>query len=63
MEKQVQQTNQNSDVTTLRKHILESKDINLALLLYHKNEVPQPRTIFSKVLTVESSAPKDTRLE
>ena len=63
MEKQVQLTNQNSDVTTLRKHILEGKDINLALLLYHKNEVPQPRTIFSKVLTVELLAPKDTRLE
>ena len=60
MEKQVQQTNQNSGVTTLRKQILEGKDINLALLLCHKNEVPQPRTIFSKVLTVELSAPKDT---
>jgi hypothetical protein len=63
MEKQVQQTNQNSGATTLRKQILEGKDINLALLLYHKNEEPQPRTIFSKVLTVELSAPKDTRLE
>ena len=63
MEKQVQQTNQNSGVTTLCKQILEGKEFNLALLLYHKNEVPQPRTIFSKVLTVDLSAPKDTRLE
>jgi hypothetical protein len=38
MEKQVQQTNQNSGVTTLRKQILEGNDINLALLLDHKNE-------------------------
>jgi hypothetical protein len=44
MEKQVQQTNQNSVVTTLRKQILEGKEFNLAVLLYHKNEVPQPRT-------------------
>ena len=48
---------------TLRKQILEGKDINLALLLYPKNEVPQTRTIFSEGLTVELSAPKDTRLE
>ena len=46
---------------TLRKQILEGKDINLALLLYPKNEVPQTRTIFSEGLTVELSAPKDTR--
>ena len=48
---------------TLRKQIVEDKDINLALLLYPKNEVPQTRTIFSEGLTVELSAPKDTRLE
>jgi hypothetical protein len=63
MEKQVQQTNQNSGATTLRKQIWEGKDIKLALLLYHKKEEPQPRTIFSKGLTVELLAPKDTRLE
>jgi hypothetical protein len=48
---------------TLRKQMLEGKDINLVLLLYPKNEVPQTRTIFSEGLTVELSAPKDTRLE
>ena len=48
---------------TLRKQILEGKDINLALLLYPKNEVPQTRTTFSEGLTVELSAPKDTRIE
>ena len=48
---------------TLRKQILEGKDINLALLLYPKNEVPQTRTIFSEGLTVKLSPPKDTRLE
>ena len=48
---------------TLCKQILEGKDIHLALLLYPKNEVPQTRTIFSEGLTVELSAPKDTRLE
>ena len=42
---------------TLRKQMLEGKDINLALLLYPKNEVPQIG------LAVELSAPKDTRLE
>jgi hypothetical protein len=31
---------------TLHKQILEGKDINLALLLYSKNEVPQTRTNF-----------------
>jgi hypothetical protein len=35
MEKQVQQTNQNSGVTTLRKQILEGKEFNLAYLLLH----------------------------
>jgi hypothetical protein len=48
---------------TLRKQILEGKNINLALLLYPKNEVPQTRTIFSEALTVTLSPPKDTRLE
>jgi hypothetical protein len=33
---------------TLHKQILEGKDINLALLLYPKNEVPQTRTTFSE---------------
>ena len=41
----------------------EGKDINLALLLYPKNEVPQTRTIFFEGLTVQLSAPNDTRLE
>ncbi|CAG2191765.1 unnamed protein product [Mytilus edulis] len=49
--------------TSLRKQILEGKDINLSLLLYPKNEVPQTRTVFSEGLTVELSAPKDPRLE
>ncbi|CAG2188807.1 unnamed protein product [Mytilus edulis] len=49
--------------TSLRKQILEGKDVNLSLLLYPKNEVPQTRTVFSEGLTVELSAPKDPRLE
>ncbi|VDI71656.1 Hypothetical predicted protein [Mytilus galloprovincialis] len=49
--------------TSLRKQILEGKDIHLSLLLYPKNEVPQTRTVFSEGLTVELSAPKDPRLE
>ena len=41
----------------------EGKNINLALLLYPKNEASQTRTIFFEGLTVQLSAPNDTRLE
>ncbi|CAC5371895.1 unnamed protein product [Mytilus coruscus] len=49
--------------TSLRKQILEGNDINLSLLLYPKNEVPQTRSVFSEWLTVELSTPRDPRLE
>lgn len=48
---------------TLRKQILEGKDINLACLLTPKYDSPQSRTLRSEGLSVELSTPRDPRLD
>lgn len=48
---------------TVRKQIVEGKDVNLACLLTPKYDNPQSRTLQSEGLTVELSTPKDLRLE
>jgi len=48
---------------TIRKQILEGKDVNLACLLTPKYELPNVRSVQSEVLVVELSFPRDVRLE
>ena len=48
---------------SIKKQILEGKDVNLAILLSSKYDLPQQHTMQSGVLTVELNTKKDVRLK